>query len=268
VSRYEWPPSRPRRRDEPGQRLAWNADRDAGARADDIDAARQMRRLHQAAGAEAHPAPAFAPTKPADLWLPIGPTTTLRGGSDSDPRVAGRVRDLQVSPDGQRIYAATAIGGLWYSQDAGASWEPVGAFAATLDRRAITPSSNTLACGAVHVRFAAPGTADPEGKDEVWLGTGEPNALRTPMDTGVQGFYGGVGILSAVGPVAKARASNADPWIRQAQPRSGPPVYRGLRNEGVFSFAVDPGNDRRLVAATTRGLDGVWRKRTDCLARA
>jgi hypothetical protein len=265
MSRYDWPPAPRVGRDQPGRRQAWNLTRDAGADAEQIDAAREMRRLHEVAAATAPPeaeadtaaaaVERLAPTGPANLWLPIGPTTTLRGTGDSDPRVAGRVRDLQISPDGQRIYAATAIGGLWYSQNAGASWEPVGAFAATLDRTAITPASNTLACGAVHVRWAPAGSANPPADDEVWLGTGEPNPRQQPTDYGVLGYYGGVGILHATGPVAAVRANpNADPWTRQAQPRPGPPAYQGLRGAGIFAITADPDDPRRLVAATTRGL--------------
>ena len=256
MSRYDWPAARPRR-DDPGQRRAWTAGREVGSSVEDIEASRQLRRLHEEA-ARVDPAAGVAALAPAGAgrnWLPIGPTTTLRGKTDSDPRVSGRIRDIQVSPDGQRLYVASALGGLWYSQDAGATWEPVGPFTATLDRRTIAPSSNTLACGAVHVRFAQPGTPDPERQDEVWLGTGEPDPLRTPNDIGVLANYGGIGILQATGPVGTTRATpNVDPWTRQAQPRPGPPPYPGLRGAGVFGFAADPADPRRLVAATTRGL--------------
>ena len=103
----------------------------------------------------------------------------------------------------------------------------------------------------MHVEFAPAGTVDPHTVDEVWVGSGEPNPLRQPTDFGTSGYYGGVGILHAVGPVDATRAGTFDPWDRQAQPRAG---YAGLRGAGVFSFAADPGNPRRLIAATTRGL--------------
>ena len=247
MSRYDWPRGPRRSRDAVGRRRAWNAARDGTVDAEQIDAARQMTRLH-----EADPGPLrAAPVGAAELWLPIGPTTTVRGQVEDEPRVAGRIRDFQVSTDGRRVYAASAIGGLWYSEDAGAGWEPVGAFAATRDRGTITPASNTLACGAVYVRFAPAGTPDPHAVDEVWLGTGEPDPLQHPADLGNVGTYGGVGILHAVGPVAATRAGNPDPWTRQAQPRAG---YAGLRGAGVFSLTPDPADARRLIAATTRGL--------------
>jgi hypothetical protein len=185
---------------------------------------------------------------PGRQWVPLGPVGTLRGTGDSDPRVAGRVRDLAISDDGRRMYAASALGGLWYSGDAGASWEPVGAWAVTPPTD-LAPSSSTLANGAVHVRF------DPGGdvqQDQVWLATGEPDPRVQPRDFGVVGNYGGVGVLQATGPVHTQRTTPAvDPWTREAQP-SG--AYPGLRGAGVFSLADDPGTPGRLVAATTRGL--------------
>jgi hypothetical protein len=151
--------------------------------------------------------------------------------------VAGRIRDLAVSPDGTRIYAASAVGGLWYSGDGGAAWQPVGGFV-TAPGRTLPLSTTTLACGAVHVRFRI-GPAE----DEVWLGTGEPDPLRHPNDEMVQGYYGGIGVLSALGPAAAAPGT--DPWTAEAV---------ALRGAAVFSLAEDPAIPRRLVAATTRGL--------------
>ena len=252
MSRYEWPAGPRRSRDAVSRRLAWNVTRDGTVGAEDVDAARLLTRMHDAAAGIARAGPVgAAPVSAAELWLPIGPTTTVRAQVEDEPRVAGRVRDFAVSDDGRRVYAASATGGLWYSEDAGSSWEPVGGFAATRDPSTVTPASNTLACGAVHVEFAPAGTVDPHTVDEVWLGTGEPNPLQQPTDFGTSAYYGGVGILHAVGPVDATRAGTFDPWDRQAQPRAG---YAGLRAAGVFSFAADPGNPRRLIAATTRGL--------------
>jgi hypothetical protein len=46
---------------------------------------------------------------------------------------------------------------------------------------------------------------------------------------------------------------------------AGSVSVEGIRLGGELSRTLE---DSRLVAATTRGLDGVWRKRADCLARA
>lgn len=272
MSRYDWPPATRGKgagRGRAAARRAFNLDRSAGADPAAIHEARARR--HSAP--EASPVSAAdaqrllaadeaalllgaAPTSDRNLWLPCGPTGTLRGQADSDPRVAGRVRDLAVSPDGQRAYAATALGGLWYSDSAGASWEPVGPWAMAASRADLAASSHTLTCGAVYVRFSPAG--DPAA-DEVWLGTGEPGRARiSPLDLGMMGQYAGVGVLTATGPVATSRNTPlVDPWARQAQPRAAfgaAAAYQGLRGAGVYRLAPDPANPRVLVAATSRGL--------------
>jgi hypothetical protein len=176
------------------------------------------------------------------LWQPIGPTTTLRGFIDSDVRVAGRVRDITLSPDGLRAYAASALGGLWYSGDAGVTWEPVGQWRFS-NAKTVAASSNSLTSGAVHGLWGAN-----EAVDEVWLATGEP--MPTGInDTGTGGEYGGVGVLHAVGPVATVRRDPlADPWgTAQAQALSGAAVFRMVANP-------DQAAPRDLLAATTVGL--------------
>jgi hypothetical protein len=238
-------------------RHGYNLGRNAGADAEGIDSARATRRLFAAAEAAAPRRRgrgggprAMAPDRAEALWQPLGPAVTLRGSGDSDPRVAGRVRDIAVNDDGTRIYVASALGGVWYSGDSGASWEPVGKYATTVNRADLAQASNTLANGAIHVRFDAGGNL---ANDEVWVGTGEPDTRDEPSVLGFQGQYGGVGVLHARGPVQAVRANgNTDPWTREAQPRPG--VYRGLRGAGVFSIVADPRNADHLVAATTRGL--------------
>ena len=69
------------------------------------------------------------PTDDTSRWVPIGPSVVRRGQGTGRPRVVGRVRDLAVSPDGKRAYAASARGGVWYSGDGGGSWSPVGGWA-------------------------------------------------------------------------------------------------------------------------------------------
>ncbi len=200
------------------------------------------------------PRPVAAPPVSADgLWQPLGPTTSVRGVVDSDVRVTGRVNGLAVSPDGQRVYVVSGLGGVWYSGNAGATWEPVGAWRTTTDRSTLAPSSHSLAGGAIHVRFVNDIT-----DDEVWVGTGEP-VPPWARDSGVVGGYGGVGVLHKVGPVQAARAAPlADPWDPAqavARPPAPPaPAYAGLRGQGVFRIAANPADNRHLIAATTAGL--------------
>jgi hypothetical protein len=187
---------------------------------------------------------------PKDLWLPLGPGVMLRASSDGNPRMTGRIRDLAVSDDGKRIYAASGQGGLWYSGDAGLSWLPLFGPAVVSDRTTLPPSSNVSACGAVHVRFDPGG--DPGG-DEVWVGTGESDTVGVPMDIGAVNFAtGGAGILRASGPALSTIASpGTDFWHHEAQPGGGNP---GLLGKGVFRLAEAPDTPRLLVAATTAGL--------------
>jgi hypothetical protein len=67
--------------------------------------------------------------------------------------------------------------------------------------------------------------------------------------------------LDAVG-VVHARTYDADERRYGVDASVG---LKGIRIGGQLSRTLE---DSHLVAATTRGLDGVWRKRTDCLARA
>lgn len=266
MARYDWPSTKRvkgARRGRAAARRAFNLDRNAGSDPDALQEARARRHSAPEDGATLGAAPdeelgllGAAPTSDRDLWLPCGPAGTLRGQADSDPRVAGRVRELALSPDGQRAYAASALGGLWYSDSAGARWEPVGPWAMVTNRADLAASSNTLTCGALHVRFSA--TNDPAG-DEVWLGTGEPGQGRqSPSDLGNVGQYAGVGVLHVAGPVATSRTTPlVDPWAREAQPRpagGGNPAYQGLRGAAIYRIVADPADNRNLVAATSRGL--------------
>jgi hypothetical protein len=248
MTRYQWPPgpggprgrSRARRADIASQAAGTNP----AARPDAL-ARRRSDLAEQAAR------PALAPGQPpgpaTDLWLPMGPGTTVRGLADADPRVSGRMRDLAVSDDGARIYAGAAGGGVWYSGDGGISWLPVGTYTLGGDVTTDAPSSTTLAVGALSVRFGADAS-----QDEVWVGTGEPDPAGLPSDIGVQANYGGVGILHATGPVpAVQQDPGTDPWEHGAQPATG---YAGLRGQGVYAFAADPATPSAVIAGTSAGL--------------
>ncbi len=86
-------------------------------------------------------------------WRFLGPTN-----------VSGRVTDVAVAtPRGvtYRIYAATASGGVWKSENDGTSWEPI------FDQ-AVTTSIGALGL-------------DPNDPDRLWVGTGEANIFRSSM---------------------------------------------------------------------------------------
>lgn len=65
------------------------------------------------------------------LWQPLGPHTLLGGEPLGATRVTGRISMLAVHEDGERVYAASANGGVWYSGDAGANWRSLDGLADT-----------------------------------------------------------------------------------------------------------------------------------------
>jgi hypothetical protein len=180
--------------------------------------------------------PAAAPSGRTNLWLPIGPGTVLSGQASGRPRVMGRIRAIAVHPLGERVYAAAADGGVWYSGDGGASWLGIGGFAPT-PGLLVPRVAHRHSCGAVVVDFAP--TAD---LDEVFVGTGEPVAAGGLPG----GSRRGLGVLSAVGPATAA--VTADPW--QLEGRSQ------LEGAGIHRIARRPGGGAFLVAAT----NGLWQR--------
>ncbi|WP_328994356.1 hypothetical protein OG394_07940 [Kribbella sp. NBC_01245] len=188
----------------------------------------------------------LAPGNNVRRWVPIGPSVvrSKRGlFGASWPRATGRVRDLAVSTDGRRAYAATAKGGLWYTEDGAATWAPIGGWAERAGVRGGV--NNAQACGCVLVSFGA-GAAD----DFVMIGTGELQGFGRPP---ARPALGGRGVLAARGPAASA---SADPW----EPEAGIALLEDL---GVFELARDPASTAgttsgagldRVMAATSRGL--------------
>jgi hypothetical protein len=232
MTRYEWPPS-------PEVRSV----DDPAARSRHLSRFRVA--LAPAPGAAREPAPdiaALAPPLPGGtdpVWVPIGPTTVLGGQATDKPRIAGRVRDLAISDDGKRAYAAAAGGGVWYTDDFATNWRPVGGWATT---GLLQPdqSAGTLSTGCLHVEF---GTAGDGSDDLVVAGTGE----LTPRLSGTPGGrLGGVGMLFATGPAHRTPDQEfLNPWLR---------VASNLEGEGVYRIARDPDQPDSYVVAASNGL--------------
>jgi hypothetical protein len=185
--------------------------------------------------------PTTGPDRLKDLWLPLGPATVTEGQAWDLPNVTGRVVDIQVSPSGTRVYAAAAGGGVWYSGNEGASWLALGAWVTTPQADQLDYFANTLACGSVAV--AVWDTALNGENDTVFVGTGE----ITPQGKGTPGSQlGGVGVLTAVNPVAQTRADPfAAVWTREA---------KMLEGRGVYRLAIRPEHPAELLAAASDGL--------------
>lgn len=233
MSRYDWPIG-PAQADEgggddPAGRANYNA-----RRRNALDLALALRTSRAPQQPAARPGRGRGPFAPADgrqnLWQHLGPATILGGQAEGNPRVSGRVNAICVHELGQRIYAAAANGGVWYSKDGGANWTSVAGLATT-NTAGINRPAQRNACGALEVLFGGI-----EGEDTVFLGTGEVNSdpLGAPGNS-----EGGIGILVGDRPV---KSVAPDPWKPEAH---------NLVNNGIYRFARDPAGDTMLVATLT-----------------
>ncbi len=237
MSRYNWPrDTRGKERDDnPAERGAFT-----GRQRRDFDPEGSLR-VSRAAQQPTHHAGAMpGPAAPASgrhhLWQQLGPVSLLGGQADGNPRVSGRVNAISVHSAGQRAYAASANGGVWYTKDGGANWVSVAGLASTNTVGILRPAQRN-ACGALHVEF---GTA--EGDDLVFLGTGELTSEPTLDLTGQpESSTGGIGILVGDKPT---KSADPDPWVREAP---------NLVNNGVFRIVREPGGTS-VIAATRTGL--------------
>jgi len=226
VTVYDWPRAgRPERDDDQQARHSFNASRGALAGGT----------ITEPTGATR---PRAAPSGAVDLWAPIGPTAVL-GDKAGSPRVTGRISDVWIEPTaGLRAYAAAATGGVWYTDDGGATWKALGGWRSA-DPAAASLFASPLANGCLLVQFH-----DDPGDDEVWVGTGEgPLIVDDETPSGIPGHkLPGIGVLHAVGPSTKPET---DP-VFTAQATN-------LLGAGIFRLARQPGGTG-FVAATTKGL--------------
>ncbi len=234
MSRYNWPlapPGQEGEGDDPAGRGRFIARRRNGF---DIEGALRVSRAP--AQPVRRPGAAPGPFAPANgrqhLWQALGPVSLLGGQAEGNPRVSGRVNALCVHDGGQRMYAASANGGVWYSKDGGANWVSVAGLASTNTVGILRPAQRN-ACGALYVEF---GPA--EGDDLVFLGTGE---ITHPMTGEPGNSEGGIGILVADKPM---KSVAPDPWVREAP---------NLVNNGVYRIVREPGGGT-VMAATRTGL--------------
>ncbi len=181
------------------------------------------------------------------LWQPLGPQALLGGQATGSPRVSGRVNAVCPSDDGQRVYAAAANGGIWYSRDGGGRWVSVGGLAAT-DVTGIARPAHRNVVGSLLVLWG--GTV--LDNETVFVGTGEPHQLHGGLPGNAN--YG-VGIMSCEKPVAGGVPKSDDPWTREAT---------NLTNQCVYRVAANPAGDT-IYAATNTGL---YQRPAEALARA
>lgn len=139
---------------------AWGAETDARAR----DAYNRLREGADAKKAAVQRLDAWEQARQVPLWRDsrgesgaweeVGPRVLLGGWGGMEN--TGRMCALAVDPrDRNRLYAAAASGGLWKSEDRGASWRPIADFESSLNFGALA--------------------IDPIDPDTVYAGTGEPH---------------------------------------------------------------------------------------------
>jgi hypothetical protein len=180
------------------------------------------------------------------MWMPLGPSILINGQASGNPMVSGRVRDIRISPNGQRVYVGTANGGVWYSPDVGTTWTPLGGWA--LAPQAVR-SGLSLTIGALLVEFGETGGSDDPAKDVVYVGTGE---AQPQVQRGPGGHHGGIGILRLKTTLPAAlTASGRNPWTREARNLTGAGIYRLARDPAVTPAL---NGSATLVAATSTGL--------------
>lgn len=176
----------------------------------------------------------IAPGMPAvpgqNNWTPLGPSIIARGQTQNRAAISGRVSGIAVALGGARLYAATANGGVWRSDDSGLSWR------STMDAFDLNPTnfaSTSLCCGAIAI--------DPANPDRVYVGTGEgdTDAIFANRIVNALPAYRGIGpIRSDDGGVT---------WVSEASTPS-------LAGFSFFQIAVDPADREHCVAATSNGL--------------
>jgi len=182
------------------------------------------------------PGPAKALAAPAAFvpgarnWQPLGPTVVLHGQTVGNQPVAGRVARLAIAPGAAVVYAATANGGVFRSNNGGTSWLSL------MDRFDLDPTSfasASLACGAIAI--------DAKDPNRVYVGTGEGDTLQLFQRrvTNALPAYRGVGVIRT--------DDGGVNWVAE-------PSNPDLAGEAFFEMAVDPANRENAVAATTKGL--------------
>lgn len=146
---------------------------------------------------------------PANNWIPIGPSVVRHGQAATRPAVSGRINGIAVAQNAAVVYAASANGGVWRSDDQGHSWRST---MEAWDLNPTTFASDSLSCGAIAVA--------PSDPYRVYVGTGEP--------------YGAGDSYNGVGPIRSE--DGGQNWITEQTEPGSPP----LAGSGFYRLAVDP----------------------------
>jgi photosystem II stability/assembly factor-like uncharacterized protein len=156
-------------------------------------------------------------------------TETLKWESLGPLNFNGRIRALALHPaDSDRLYAGASNGGVWETQDAGVTWQPLMddfdfPFTSDVDYPSI---------GALAVHLTDP--TDPAGPVTIYAGTGEPVER-------IQVTYPGIGVVKSV-----------DTGVNWA-PTAPLPTVSGHPPRGIAAIIVDPTTPQTVYVAAFRG---------------
>jgi photosystem II stability/assembly factor-like uncharacterized protein len=186
-------------------------------------------------------------------WRSIGPAVT-----------SGRVIDIAVRPDHHPTWYLATVGGVWKTENSGASWTPV------------FDSQGSFSIGCI--------TIDPNNPHVVWVGTGENNSQRSvsygdgvyrSSDGGKSWENLGLKDSMHVGRIAVDPRDSRVVYVAAMGPLWSPGGDRGLykttdagktwkamltisENTGVSDVVMDPRNPDVLYAAAYQRRRHVW----------
>lgn len=167
-------------------------------------------------------------------WMPLGPFAVNNG--EYYGAISGRVTGFAFGKMGSngrpRVYAATADGGVWYSDDSGGSWHHFQDYLAdNIDVEEEMFDVDLMSCGAI---------ATSNKGQNIFVGTGEGSRYAAECQLPYEGYsYNGVGVVVST--------NEGKSWKRE-------PSHPSLIGHAFFSLAVDPADDNKIAGATTNGL--------------
>ena len=197
--------------------------------------------------------PKFAAELNLPVWRELGPTLIPHGqtygeGPNSKPPVSGRCVGVDVDPSNSaHLTLCSAGGGLWGSQDSGATWQP------------LTDAQPTLAMGALARSRSSPNivyAATGEGDGQTPLGGG----LLRSSDGGRTWTYLASTTLNGEG-IYDILVHPADPlhlWIGGTlgmyESKDGGATVSRVRADQTWDMDINPSNPNEIFAGCTAGL--------------
>ncbi|MBI2189288.1 MAG: hypothetical protein HYU37_19490 [Acidobacteria bacterium] len=178
-------------------------------------------------------------------WRSLGPRLVLDGQTVGRQPVAGRVTGIAIDRTGRIVYAATACGGVFRSNDGGTHWQSpmdqnpslnVHGQHESVDIQAREFASSSLACGAIAI--------DPADPNRVYVGTGEGDTHKLFPKRIVDALP----TFRGIGPIRSDDGGVT--WVTEPTASDSP----DLAGDAFFALAVDPHNRENVLAATILGL--------------